>query len=72
MREELKIKVKKFNENHNKLEEYLEKKNMFLCGVSKNFKTFPIFEGKGINDPNNKMVGYANNMCEIDSIIWNR
>lgn len=72
MREELRTKIKTCNENHKKLVEYLTKRNMYICGVSADFKRFPIFEGKGVNDPNSKCVGYANSMCEIDSIVWDK
>jgi hypothetical protein len=40
MREELRTRIKTFNENHKQLEEYLAKKNMFVCGVSKILKDF--------------------------------
>ena len=72
MREELILKVKAFNDNHKKLTEYLAKRNMFICGASADFKHFPIFEGKSVDHPDNKCVGYANDMCEIDSIVWNK
>lgn len=72
MREELRAKIITCNENHKNLVEYLAKKNMFICGVSADFKRFPIFEGKGVGYPGNKYVGYANDMCEIDSIVWDK
>jgi len=71
-KERLNVKAKTFNKNYKRLEKYLAKKGMFLCGISKDFERFPIFKGYGVNDPNNKYVGYANNMCEIDSIVWNK
>lgn len=64
----LKEKVIKCNENKKKLEEYLKPKNMHTCGVSRDFKKVPIFEGKGVQS---RYVGYVNGMYEIDSIVWN-
>jgi hypothetical protein len=72
MREELREKIIIFNENHKQLVEYLTEKNMFVCGLSSDFKRFNIYEGNGVNDPYNKYVGYANDRCEIDSIVLNR